>query len=85
MDKNGDEHKDFKQKYEEEQKYRRDHPKEYPWFVYHQYGFHRQQYLSEEEAQEEIAFYKLKPYTQEKGDTAYERFGRQPITLMRRD
>lgn len=84
MTKDDPEYKAFKEKYEADQKYRRDHPDEYPWFVYHQYGFHRQQYLTEEEAQDEIKLYRLHETTMESGNKMWLRFGRQPISLMRR-
>ena len=84
MTKDSPEYKELKERYEADQKYRRDHPDEYPWFVYHQYGFHRQQYLSEKEAQDSIKFYRLYERTTESGDKMWFRNGRQPISLMRR-
>lgn len=79
MDRNSAEFAEFKRQYEEKERYKKEHPTEYPWFIYYQFGFHNMTYLTDEEAQEAIKFYRL----YRSGDS-YVRFGRQPIQLMRR-
>ncbi len=80
MTKDSEEYKQLKEKHDDDQEYRERHPKEYPWFAYYQYGFHRMTYLTDEEVAEEVKFYKLKS----DGKGGYFRFGRQPITIMPR-
>lgn len=67
------------EEYEEDKKYRSEHPKLFPWFVYWAFGWHNMGYYSDEEVNEFVKFYHLKKI----GDK-YERYGRQPITIIRR-
>lgn len=71
--------KKYREKYEKDRKYREEHEDLFPWFGYFQFGFHNMNYYSEEEVQEMVKFYHLKKI----GDR-YERYGRQPITIMPR-
>ena len=83
MGKESKEYEEYKKKYEAEQLRRKNNPKEYPWFTYHQYGFHRMQYISDKEKDEEIKFYKnMVERTDEKGHKTWHRNGREPITIM---
>lgn len=79
MDRNSEEYARFKAEYEEKERYKKEHPAEYPWFIYYQFGFHNMTYLTDKEAYEAIEFYKL-----HKSGDSYVRYGRQPIQLMRR-
>lgn len=55
----------------------------YPWMIYWSFGWHDMQYLTDEEAQDLIKSYRLTKITCE-GKEMYVRYGRQPITIMRR-
>ncbi len=79
MTRNSAEYQKFKADYEKDQQFRKDNPDKFPYFAYFQFGFHNMTYCSEDELQEYIKFYKLKKI----GDK-WERFGRQPITIMPR-
>ena len=79
MDRNSEEYAKLKAEHEEKERYKKEHPTEYPWFIYYQFGFHNMTYLTDEEAQEAIRFYRL-----HKSGDSYKRSGRQPILLMRR-
>ena len=68
-----------KEEYESEREKRRRDPDNYPWFVYHMFGYHNMDYLSEKEAKETIKFYHL-----QKNRDKWIRNGRQPIYLMKR-
>ena len=81
MDRNSPEYQKFKAEYEAKEKYRRDHPDEYPWFAYFQFGFHRMTYLSDAEKDEDVEFYHLR----DMHDGSFARYGRQPITITRRE
>lgn len=80
MTRDSEEYKQFCAEYEAKEKERRDNPDKYPYFAYHQYGFHRMTYITEEELKEAIKFYHLKSDC--KG--GYLRYGRQPITILPR-
>ena len=80
MDKNSEEYKEFKAKYDTDQKFRRDHPELYPWFEYKMFGFHQMSYLSDSEVEEAVKFYHL-----HKTSKGWERYGRQPIVILRRE
>lgn len=80
MDKNSEEYKQFKAEYEAKEEYKRNHPAEYPYWAYFQFGYHRMTYMTESEVKDAVKFYHLKP--DYKG--GYFRYGRQPITIMLR-
>jgi len=79
MDKNSEEYKEFKAKYEADQKFRRDHPELFPWFEYKMYGFHQMTYLSNGEVEEDVRFFHM-----HKTSKGWERYGRQPIVILKR-
>ena len=66
--------------YQADKKNRQDHPEKYPWFAYFQYGWHNMTYMTDEEVEEAVKFYRLKSDC--KG--GWFRYGRQPITIMKR-
>lgn len=80
MTKDSPEYQRFKAEYEAKEKYKQDHPEEFPWFVYFQFGWHNMTYLTDREKDDAVKFYKLY------GDDAhgYQRHGRQPIFITRR-
>lgn len=80
MTKDSPEYQKFKMEYEAEEKYRHDHPEEYPWFVYYQFGWHTMTYLTDHEKDQAVRFYHLYG-TDKKG---YSRYGRSPIFIMHR-
>ena len=80
MTKDSPEYKKFKSEYEAEEKYKHDHPEEYPWFIYYQFGWHNMTYITDEEKDQAVKFYHLYG-NDEKG---YSRHGRQPIFITRR-
>ena len=80
MTRDSEEYKQFCAEYEAKEKERKDNPDKYLYFAYHQYGFHRMTYITEEELKEAIKFYHLK--SDYKG--GYFRNGRQPITILPR-
>lgn len=80
MTKDSPEYKAFAKEYEAKKQYRHDHPEEYPWMIYKQFGWHDIDNLTEEEAEEAIKFYHL----WKRDDDHYQRVGRQPIFLSRR-
>lgn len=80
MDRNSEEYKKFKADYEAKEQYKKDHPEEYPWFVYFQFGWHNMTYMTDAEVEDAIKFYRL----HEDGKGGYQRFGRQPIFITRR-
>jgi len=84
MDRNSEEYKKLKAEYEAKEQYRKDHPEEYPWFAYFQFGFHNMTYLSDEEVQDAVKFYRLYETHSEDGKKEYIRYGRQPITIIER-
>ena len=69
----------MREKYEAEQKRRRENPGEYPWFIYKMFGYHQMEYLSDAEAKESIRFYHLI-----KNRDIWMKAGKQPIYLSRR-
>lgn len=73
-------HEEYKKWYETQQQYKKDHPDEYPYFCYFQFGFHGMTWITEEELKEFIYFYHLKP----DGKGGYFRRGIQPITILPR-
>lgn len=79
MTRDSEEYEQFKAEYEADQKYRQEHTELFPYFAYFQFGWHNMRYISEEELTEFIKFYHLKKI----GDR-WERYGRQPITIMKR-
>ena len=84
MDRNSDEYKKFKSEYEAKEQYRKDHPEEYPWFVYFQFGWHNMTYMSDAEVEEAVKFYKgMFESHDDKGNKTWKRFGRQPIYMVR--
>ena len=80
MTKDSTEYQKFKAEYEAKEKYKHDHPEEYPWFVYFQFGWHNMTYMTDEEKDQAVKTYRLWG-SDEKG---YQRFGRQPIFITRR-
>lgn len=80
MTKDSTEYQKFKAEYESKEKYKHDHPEEYPWFVYYQFGWHTMTYMTDEEKEQAVKFYHLLG-SDEKG---YQKFGRQPIFITRR-
>lgn len=83
MERGSKEHEEYKRKYEKERERRKNNPQEYPWFTYHSYGFHRMDYISDAEKDEEVKFYKgMIEITDDKGHKGWIRYGRQPINIM---
>lgn len=82
MEKGSAEHETYKAAYNAERERRRKDPVDYPWFTYHMYGWHRMDYISEEEKNEEVKTYRLMEYTDEYGKKGYKRYGRQPIQIV---
>ena len=83
MDRNSEEYKRMKAEYEAEDERRKNNPKDYPWFMYQQFGWHMMKYISDAEKDDAIGFYKgMFESKDTKGHPKYERFGRQPITIM---
>lgn len=83
MKKGSPEHEAYKRAYEAERERRRNNPEEYPYFIYCMFGFHRMDYISEEEKNDAISFYKgMIEYTDEKGHKGWKRYGRQPIQIV---
>lgn len=80
MTKDSPEYQKFKAEYEAKEKYKHDHPEEYPWFIYYQFGWHNMTYMTDEEKDQAVKFYHLWG-SDEKG---YQRIGRQPIYITRR-
>lgn len=80
MTKDSEEYKKLKAEHDAKEKYKKDHPSEYPYFVYFQFGFHNMTYMTEKEVKDAVKFYRL--YSDGKG--GYFRYGRQPITIMPR-
>ena len=80
MTKDSEEYKQFAAEYNAKEKERADNPKEYPFWAYFQFGFHRMTYMTEAEVEDAVKFYHLKP--DYKG--GYFRYGRQPITIIPR-
>ena len=77
MKKGSKKHEEYKKEYEAKLAYRRNHPNEYPYFVYFQFGWHRMDFITEEEKDECVKFYKLYSY----GEGGWCRVGRQPIFI----
>ena len=80
MTKNSPEYQKFKAAYDAKEKYKKDHPEEYPWFVYFQFGWHNMTYMTDAEKDDAVRFYRLYG-SDEKG---WKRIGRQPIFITRR-
>lgn len=80
MTKDSPEYQKFKAEYEAKEKYKHDHPEEYPWFVYYQFGWHNMTYLTDAEKEDAIKFYRLYGNDQ----SGWQRVGRQPIFITRR-
>ena len=80
MTKDSPEYLKIKAEYEAKEQYKKDHPEEYPWFVYFQFGWHHMTYMTDAEKDETVSFYHL--YGNSKG--GYERHGRQPILITKR-
>ena len=57
---------------------------QYPWMIYWSFGWHDMQYLTDEEAKDLIKSYRLTKIVVE-GKEMFVRYGRQPITIMRRE
>ena len=81
MDRNSEEYAKFKAEYEEKERYKKEHPEEYPYFVYFQFGWHNMTYMTKEEVEDAVKFYKLYP----DGKGGYMRVGRQPIFITKRN
>lgn len=79
MTKDSEEYKQLKEKHDKDQEYREGHPKEFPWFAYYKFGFHRITFLSDAEVEKEVKFYKLF-----KSGDSWVRYGRQPIMIIPR-
>lgn len=84
MDKDSEEYKKLKADYEAKEQYKKDHPEEYPWWAYFQYGWHNITWLTDDEVKEMVKFYHLYKSKTEDGKEKYWRAGRQPITIIRR-
>ena len=82
MKKDSEEYRKFKADYEAKKAYRRKHPEIYPWFVYYCYGWHEMTYLSDEEKDRTVKFYRLWEDKTDDGKTEYHRGGRQPIYIV---
>lgn len=82
MNKDSEEYRKFKAEYEAKEKYKKDHPEEYPWFAYFCYGWHHQTYLSDAEKDDAVQFYRLWEYRTDDGKVGYQRAGRQPIYIV---
>lgn len=80
MTKDSPEYQKLKAEYEAKEQYKKDHPEEYPWFAYFQYGWHNMTYMTDAEVDDAVKFYRL----HSDGNGGYERFGRQPIVIMPR-
>lgn len=80
MTKDSPEYKKLKAEHDAKEKYKSDHPKEYPWFIYYQFGWHNMTYITDAEKDQAVKFYHLYG-SDEKG---YYRYGRQPIFITRR-
>ena len=81
MTKDSKEYKKLKAEHDAEEKYRKDHPELFPWFVYFQFGWHNMTNVNDEELADILEFYKGL-YSDGKG--GYCRYGRQPIFITRR-
>lgn len=81
MDRNSAEFAEYKRQYEEKERYKKEHPEEYPYFVYFQFGWHNMTYMTKEEVEDAVKFYKLYP----DGKGGYMRVGRQPIFITKRN
>ena len=81
MERDSQEYKEFADKYQAEKEYRATHPKEYPWWIYYQFGWHNMDYMTDEQKDEAVKFYRLFEHKGENGHPAYERIGRQPIFI----
>ena len=68
-----------KMEYLAEKEYMKTHPGEYPYIIYYAFGFHNMTYCTEAELKDLVKAYHLIKI----GDQ-WQRFGRQPITIMRR-
>lgn len=68
-----------KTEYLAEKEYMRTHPEEYPYIIYYAFGFHNMTYCTEKELKDLVKAYRLVKI----GDN-WQRFGRQPITIMKR-
>ena len=80
MTKDSPEYQKFKAEYDAKEKYKQDHPEEFPWFIYYQFGWHNMTYISEEEKDQAVKFYHL--YGND--EAGYHRHGRQPIFITHR-
>ena len=80
MTKDSPEYKKFKAEHDAKEKYKSDHPEEYHWFIYYQFGWHNMTYITDAEKDQAVRFYHLYG-SDEKG---YSRHGRQPIFITRR-
>lgn len=82
MEKGSAEHEAYKAAYNAERDRRRADPKEYPYFIYCAFGWHRMDYISEDEKDDAISFYKgMVEFTDGSGHKGWQRYGRQPITI----
>ena len=79
MTKDSPEYIKFKAEHDAKEQYKKDHPEEYPWFVYFQFGWHNMTYMTDAEAEEAVQFYRLW-----KTENGWMRSGRQPIYITRR-
>ena len=80
MTKDSTEYKKFKAEYDAKEKYKSDHPEEYPWFIYYQFGWHNMTYITDAEKDQAVKYYHL--YGSD--ENGYYRYGRQPIFINRR-
>ena len=82
MEKGSPEHEAFKKEYEAERQRRRNNPEEYPYFIYCAFGWHRMDYISKEEKDDAVSFYRgMVEFTDGAGHKGWQRYGRQPITI----
>lgn len=82
MEKGSPEHEAYKAAYNAKRERRRNDPEKYPWFTYHMYGWHRMDYISEEEKDDAVSFYRgMVEFTDGGGHKGWQRYGRQPITI----
>ena len=80
MTKDSPEYQRLKAEHEAKEKYKHDHPEEYPWFIYYQFGWHNMTYITDNEKDQAVKFYHLHG----SDELGYCRYGRQPIFITRR-
>lgn len=84
MKRDSEEYRKFKADYEAKELYKREHPQEYPWFVYFCFGWHSMTYMTDAEKDRTVKKYRLYEEKTDRGKTMYSRGGRQPIYIVNR-